>query len=183
MAATFYLVQLAENTSVKPLDANALIVCAESEQEAKDIAASRFSYDSDTAWDDATVTELTGVSDLEGLVMVVQIVKVAGVTTEFRYTMNDTDTWDDAIDAMVALMAADSDLDDTSNEGSGVLRVAAADSMGDKTINSWVEYNDVRITDMDPTIDAVTTAGTKRDITFDDSLLRPNTLLAVRVVE
>lgn len=183
MAAKFYLVQLDESTAVKPLDANALIVCAETSDEAKDIAASRFTYDSDTAWQDATVTELTAATDLEGLRIVVQVVATAGVTTEFTYDIGTAETWDDAIDGVVAVMAANASFDDTSNEGSGVLRIAAADNMGAKTINSWVEYNGVRISDMDPVIDGVAVAATKRDITFDDSLLKPLAITAVRVVE
>ncbi len=183
MAANFYLVQLAESTSLKPLGANALIVCAESEAEAKDIAASKFSYDSDSAWQDATVSLMDPAADLTGLQMVVQVVRTAGVTSEFRYTAQTAETWDDMVTAIAVIMAAVTEYNGTINFGSATLRLAAANSLGAKVVHSWVEFNGVRITDMDPVIDATTTAGTKRDIVFDESLLKPSVISAVTVLE
>lgn len=174
MAATFYKVTIADNVAtVRPEGTTSMIVCAESEQDAKDIAASYYTSDHDAVWDAATVTELPAATDLEGLRTVIGIRFTSTVTTEFSYTADETDDWDDVIDELVTLLDAHASIANVTNEGSGVLRIGAADNLGAKVMVARVEYNSKAITGLAPVVDAVTTAGTKRDFTFDTALIRP----------
>ncbi len=161
---------------------SAVLVTAQTQEAAIDIAAAEHSYIPRSVWNDADVAAAAaGLPDIAGVELVVQVRKIATVTTEFRYIALADEVWDDAITKMAAIMALDASLDGTTNAGDGVLRIAASDNMGAKTILAWCEINGKRIVAMDPAIDIITSAGTKRDIAYDTEKIKGYVLSVVHI--
>lgn len=174
-----YIVNLPQVTQ----GVSTVITAAQTEEAAIDSAASGYSFIPRSAWNDAEAVDSAADVDLEGLTMVVQLRKNSSrdITTEFRYTATISDSWDDMVIAMAALMAADSDLTQTTNQGNGDLRIDGNDQMGAKYIDAWVEVNGKRIAHLDPTIDAVGGAHIDRNIYFNTAKIKPYVISIVRV--
>jgi hypothetical protein len=132
-----YLLTVASTSSGHTLQhgANAMVVHAASETQAKQIAASKFNSDG-SVWASATVTEMATTDDWEGWTFEINI-HTSPVKT-FTYVSTSTnDTIDEIGAALVTLLNADADIAGAAyNTTSQTLTIAeTTDNLGDKGVS------------------------------------------------
>lgn len=118
--------------------ANAVVVFANSADDAKAMARAQYSGDSNASWDGATVVELVAGADLEGYRLRVAVLDITPVI-DVTVVGEAADTIDDI--AALAVIALNGTAIDASSydAGTNILTIAAiADNIGDKT--AFVEF-------------------------------------------
>lgn len=132
-----YLLKLSSNAQFSlPDGANAAVVFANSEADARSIAEAQYTGDSNTAWEEAAITEIVEGADLEGFRLRVAVLDSSPVV-DVMVTGGSGDTIDDIGDAMVVALNETSVIAGAAYAGSTqILTIAdgATDGLGDKKV-------------------------------------------------
>lgn len=115
---------------------NAILVVAEDAADAKAMAKTQFSGDSNAAWESATATAIVVATDMEGWRLRVQVLAPAGGTVEadVTYTGIGSDVLDDMGTAVAILLNATANIANAGYTGVTQVLIAATgagDGLGD----------------------------------------------------